>query len=77
MKTAAPLEIELGVFGENRAKWAESHFGKFAVIQDKTIVDGFFDSYEDAFLAGVRQFGTTRNFLIKQVWITEPVYFVA
>lgn len=77
MTTATPLEIELGVFDENHPQWTSTHLGKFVVIQDRTIVSGFFDAYEDAFLAGVRQFGTEHNFLIKQIWKTEPVYFVA
>jgi hypothetical protein len=76
METAAPLEIELGVFNENRTEWVQTHLGKFVVIQDRTIIGQFFDAYEDAFLAGVEQFGTGRNFLIKQIWRTEPVYFV-
>jgi hypothetical protein len=77
METATPLEIELGVFDQNRRVWAETHLGKFVVIQDRTVIDEFFNAYEDAFLAGVRQFGTDRNFLIKQIWKIEPVYFVA
>jgi hypothetical protein len=41
------------------------------------VVNEFFDDYEGAFRAGISQFGADRNFLIKQVWKTEPVYFVA
>jgi hypothetical protein len=77
MAVASPLESELRVFEANRWKWAQSHLGKFVVIREDTIVKGFFDEYEDAFRAGIRQFGADRNFLIKQVWKTEPVYFVA
>ncbi len=77
METATPLETEMNVFDDNRRQWAETHLGKFVVIQDRTVVEGFFDAYEDAFMAGVREFGTARNFLIKQVWKIEPVYFVA
>lgn len=77
METATPLDIELGVFEEHRLQWTEAHPGKFVVIQGRTIVSEFFDAYEDAFLAGAQQFGTYRNFLIKQIWKTEPVYFVA
>jgi hypothetical protein len=46
------------------------------VIREDHILREFFDEYEDAFRAGIRQFGADRNFLIKQVWKTEPVYFV-
>jgi hypothetical protein len=77
METATPLEIELGVFDDHHREWTEAHLGKFVVIQGGTIVPSFFNAYEEAFLAGVQQFGTDRNFLIKQIWTTEPVYFVA
>ena len=78
METATPLETELKVFEENLQGWAqEAQLGKFVVIQDRTVVKGFFDEYEEAFKAGVRQFGASRDFLIKQIWITQPVYFVA
>ena len=39
-------------------------------------VAGFFDSYGDAFTAGLQRFGSSRNFLIRQIWQAEPVYFV-
>jgi hypothetical protein len=77
MTVASPLETELRVFEANRRAWAQSHPGKFVVIREDSIVKEFFDEYEDAFRAGIRQFGADRNFLIKQVWKTEPVYFVA
>ena len=74
---ASPLETELKVFEIHRWEWAQSHLGKFVVIRENNIVKGFFEEYEDAFRAGIQQFGADRNFLIKQVWKTEPVYFVA
>jgi hypothetical protein len=76
MTVASPLEAELRVFEAHRREWAQSHPGKFVVIREDNIVK-FFDEYEEAFRAGIRQFGADRNFLIKQVWKTEPVYFVA
>lgn len=72
----SPLETELRVFEDRRQEWVRTHLGKFVVIQDETVLD-FFDQYEEAFRAGVKRFGAGRNFLIKQVWKTEPVYFVA
>ena len=77
MAVASPLEIELKIFEDHRREWAQSHLGKFVVIRDGTVANGFFDEYEDAFKAGIQQFGTEQNFLIKQIWKTEPVYFVA
>jgi len=76
MAVASPLEVELKVFENRRREWAQSHPGKFVVIRDETYLNEFFDQYEDAFRAGIRHFGADRNFLIKQVWKTEPVYFV-
>lgn len=77
MAPLAPLETELQVFEEHRQEWSIAHLGEYVVIQDGRILDQFFETYEDAFRAGLREFGVSRNFLVKQIWITEPVYFVA
>lgn len=77
MTVASTLKTELRVFEDHRWQWAQSHPGKFVVIREDAIVNEFFDEYEDAFRAGIQQFGDERNFLIKQIWKTEPVYFVA
>jgi hypothetical protein len=74
---ASPFSDELRVFQENRDVWVRSNPGKFVVIQDSTVVDGFFETYSDALRAGLQKFGVGRSFLVKQVWITEPVYFVS
>jgi hypothetical protein len=76
MAVASPLETELKVFEELHREWVSSHLGKFVVIRDSTVLPDFFDAYEDAFIAGVREFGQDRDFLVKQIWKTEPVYFV-
>ena len=74
---ASPFSDELRVFQENREEWLRANAGKFVVIQDSTVVDGFFDSYSEALRAGLQKFGVGRGFLVKQVWKTEPVYFVS
>lgn len=76
MTVASPLESELKLFEKRRLEWAHSHPGKFVVIQDGDVLN-FFDQYEEAYRAAVKRFGLERNFLIKQVWKDEPVYFVA
>lgn len=76
METATPLETELRVFETNRQQWSREHRGKFVVIHDKTVLPGFFDEYADAFRAGLARFGVGRSFLVKQIWKTEPVYFI-
>jgi len=74
---AAPFSTELEVFQQYREEWSRSHLSEYVVIQGGRVLDQFFDAYEDAFRAGLREFGVSRNFLVKQIWITEPVYFVA
>jgi hypothetical protein len=73
----ALFSAELDVFQQHREEWSRSHLAEYVVIQDGRVLDQFFGAYEDAFRAGLREFGVSRNFLIKQIWITEPVYFVA
>lgn len=70
------LETELAFFEANRAEWVKEHETKYAVVQDETLL-GFFDEWEEAFKAGIKAFGGGRNFLVKQVWLIEPVYYVA
>jgi hypothetical protein len=71
------LSRELGVFQEHLNAWCQSYPGKFVVIQDDVVVDGFFGTYAEAFTAGLQRFGVRRSFLVKQVWVTEPVYFIS
>jgi hypothetical protein len=68
---------ELQVFQQNRDEWLRSSPGKFVVIQDSVVAEGFFDTYSEALKAGIKKFGASRSFLVKQVWKTEPVYFVS
>jgi len=77
MPLAAPLEAELEVFERNREEWSREHLGKYVVIQDGRVLEPFFDAYDDAFRAGLREFGVNRSFLVRQIWIKEPIYFVA
>jgi len=46
------------------------------LIQNSTVANGFFETYADALAAGIRTFGVQQSFLIKQIWQTEPVYFI-
>jgi hypothetical protein len=74
---AIPFSNELQVFQRYRDEWLRSSPGKFVVIQDSVVAEGFFDSYSEALKAGLQKFGVSRSFLVKQVWSTEPVYFVS
>jgi len=62
------LETERQFFEENRAKWAEAHPDKFVVVNGREAL-GFFDTREDALVAGVRQVGL-QSFLVRSV--SEP-----
>ena len=77
MASANTFSKELRVFEQHRQEWSQSHPGDYVAIQDDTIVDGFFKTYADAFKAGLQKFGVRRSFLVKQVWVTEPVYFIS
>ena len=74
---ASPFSDELRVFQEHRDEWLRANAGKFVVIQDTVVAEGFFDTYSEALKAGLQKFGVSRSFLVKQVWTTEPVYFVS
>jgi len=74
---ASPFSDELRVFQEHRDEWLRSNAGKFVVIQNSTVAEGFFETYSEALKAGLQRFGVDRGFLVKQVWKTEPVYFVS
>ena len=77
MASPALFATELRVFEKHRQEWSHSHPGDFVVIQDEVIVEEFFSTYADAFKAGLQKFGVRRGFLVKQVWLTEPVYIVS
>jgi hypothetical protein len=77
MANTGPFARELTVFEQHRKEWFRSHPGEYVVIQDDVVAEGFFNNYADAFKAGLQKFGVRREFLIKQVWNTEPVYFIS
>jgi hypothetical protein len=76
MAPTEALSVELKLFEQHRQEWYRSHPGEYVVIQDDVILEKFFATYAEAFKAGLQKFGVRREFLVKQVWMTEPVYFV-
>jgi len=76
MEPSSAFSAELKVFEQHRQEWSRSHPGEFVAIQGDAI-EGFFGSYAEAFRAGLQKFGIGREFLVKQVWMTEPVYFIS
>jgi hypothetical protein len=77
MATSGPFSTETMVFERHRKEWVHSHPGEYVAIQGDVILEGFFGTYAEAFKAGVQKFGVRRGFLVRQVWMTEPVYFVS
>jgi hypothetical protein len=75
--TISPFSAEHKVFQQHRDEWLRSHLGEYVVIQDDVVAEGFFSNYAEAFKAGLQRFGVRRGFLVKQVWTTEPVYWVS
>lgn len=76
MAATHPFSTELKLFEERRKEWSRSHGGEYVAIQGVK-VEGFFASYAEAFRAGLQKFGIDREFLVKQVSMTEPVYFIS
>ncbi len=77
MARTGPFSAELEVFEQHRQEWSRSHPGEFVVIQGEEIAEGFFDTYADALRAGLQRFGVQSGFMVKQVWMTEPVYSIS
>jgi len=77
MATTGPFSTELKVFEQHRKEWSHSHPGEYVVIQGDVIGEGFFGTYAEALKAGLQKFGVRPGFLVKQVWMTEPVYSVS
>jgi hypothetical protein len=77
MATTELFSKEFTVFEKYRKEWSRSHPGEYVVIQDDVIVEDFFRTYGDALKAGLKKFGASRGFLVKQIWITEPVYYIS
>ncbi|MGA7522509.1 MAG: hypothetical protein WBW84_08495 [Acidobacteriaceae bacterium] len=76
MAATQPFTAELDLFERHRREWSISHPGEFVAIQDD-VVAGFFSSYAEALRAGLHKFDVARDFLVKQIWTTEPVYLVS
>ena len=77
MPASGTLSIALDVYAKHHHEWAQNHYGEYVVIRDRDVIPTFFSDYGDAFKAGIQHFGTERNFLVKQVSDSEPVYFVS
>ena len=59
------LEVETAFFEEHQAEWAREHPGKFVLVKAREVT-GFYDSREDALVAGARCMGLV-SFLVRHV----------
>jgi hypothetical protein len=76
MAATNQFSVELAVFERHRKEWSSSHPGKFVAIQGE-VSEGFFATYSEALRAGLERFGVRSGFLVKQVWLNEPVYYIS
>lgn len=67
---AMPLEEEIQYFEKNKAELLAKHEGKFVVICGKDLL-GAYDTFENAFNAGIKAFGD-RQFLVRKASPLEP-----
>ena len=73
---AVAFARELEVYRQHQSEWIGDHDGSFVAIQGDQ-VGGFYNSYAEAFRFGLARFGAENEFLIKQICLTEPVYFIS
>jgi len=69
------LERDFNFFEKRRAEWAKVHQGEFVLVHDGKEA-GFFPDYETAFRVGLKTFGSGTHFLVQQVCVVEPVFFI-
>ena len=74
-KSENSLKNELAFYETKKSEWLHNHANEFVVISGEQAA-GFYPDFEGAYKAGVRTFGVQKDFLIKQVCATEPVYVV-
>jgi hypothetical protein len=69
------LRIETELYEAHKSEWLQNHHNEFVVVKDKELL-GFFPNFHDAYLAGVKKYGTSADFLVKRVVSKEPLFEV-
>ena len=72
---ADSLSIDYSFFEAHRSEWADQHRDKFVLVCQRVLV-GFYETYEEAYKAGLQKFGVRSQFLVKQVSAVEPLFFI-
>ncbi len=75
MSPENPLSRELAFYEIHKSEWLENHENQFVVVSGNQVA-GFFKDYESAWDSGTKRFGLQADFLIKQICLNEPVYFL-
>jgi hypothetical protein len=69
------LQAEYAIFEVHRKDWYRTHANEFVVICQQEVA-GFFPNYQEGLRAGLKTFGVTSQFLVKQVCAEEPVFVI-
>ncbi len=67
------LDIEIEYFNQHRIEWLEHHAGKIALVKGNS-VHGFYDTYDNALVAGYDKLGMV-SFLLKEVRLKDEVFY--
>lgn len=67
------LDTEVEYFDQHRIEWLEHHGGKIALVKGNSI-HGFYDTYDNALIAGYEKFGIV-SFLLKEVRLKDEILF--
>lgn len=65
----------MAFYERHKTEWLPSHENQFVVVAEDEVA-GFYKDYESAWDAGTKKFGLQAHFLIKQICLHEPVYFL-
>jgi hypothetical protein len=69
------FQIERQTFEAHKGEWAKTREGQFVVIRGDEVA-GFYEDYEKAFRSAISQFGFGTQFFIKQIYSTEPIFYI-
>ena len=71
----ARLAVELEYYAQHKSEWLAQKSGQYVVIKNSGLL-GFYPSFEAAYRAGAASYGLNTDFLVKQIRVHEPVFFV-
>lgn len=77
MSAAPPAKLteELEFYEVHKSEWLVTHRNQFVVVKGNQLL-GFFIEFQEAYRAGVTEYGMSTDFLVKRVVPQEPVFLV-